>query len=415
MTFRPKLWVGVGAFAVAGATIPSVAASAGQAALLDQPASKSVPAEGGRAEPERVAQEGLGGEGGERGGQAQTRPATRRHQKPKVHHTPSARPTPGGEGGEGGERGADRPYVFDGAGTRYGQTRGEYHVAGSGGEGGERGKAGVNTRYIFGFTDGADVEPQGEIEIESDNVLRFGKRTGDYRALESKTEFEYGATDNLLLELSGITSYNRIHGVPDLDNRDAARFDGVSIEPKYLILDRRTHPFGLAVSIEPEYTRFDGTSGRREDGYSLETKLLIERELISNAFFAAVNLTYEPELVHVNEFDVGSGRFVNFARESALGLSGAITYAVAPGALLGGELRYLTQFSGGLGLNRFAGDALFVGPTLSIRFLSVAPNVLLQAAYSVQVAGSNVDDPAANLNLNDFERQQVRLRLVYEF
>src|SRR5262249_31793845 len=154
-------------------------------------------------------------------------------------------------GGEGGERGA--PWSL--------QRRSQ------GGEGGEGGEAGVNTRYIFGFTEGADTERKGEREIENDTVGRFKKREGSYSALQNKTELEIGVTNDLMVAFAGFVTSHRIQGVPDLDDVRQTKFDGVAAEVKYRFLDRRTAPFGFAISAEPEYRLHSETSGGREDAY----------------------------------------------------------------------------------------------------------------------------------------------------
>ena len=422
MTFRPKLWASVGACALVGTASPSVAAAAVEiiqqaparatgAPIAQEPASRvqlvQTAALGGEG--------GEGGEAGERRASAVThaRPVVHRKPRPKIHHAP-VRQHRDGSGGEGGKNGA-RPHSLGGEGGEPGHVT----LVGAGGEGGEGGvplsgpggEGGVNSRYIFGFTEGADVERYREREIENDTVFRGGKRSGSYFGVSNKTELEYGVSDNLLAAFGAFFSANAIRNVPGLDDRSEANFNGLSGELKYRILDRASSPFGLGVSVEPEWHRFSGTSGRRENSYGVETKLYIDKELIPGTLFGAINLLYEPEVAHVKEFNPDTGRFVNWERESTFGVSGALAYLLSPGLFVGGEVRYLASYSGTY-LNRFKGDAVFVGPTLSWRF---APRALIQAAYSVQVNGKSLDDPDRHLNLDGFERHQARLRFVYEF
>lgn len=266
--------------------------------------------------------------------QRRARPAVRHKPKPKIHRAPahSHRHGAGGEGGQSGERSA-RPYSLGGEGGE----RGPATLVGAGGEGGEGGaplggiggEGGVNTRYIFGFTEGADVERYREREIENDTVFRGGKRAGDYFALSNKTELEYGVSDNLLAAFGTFFSYHNIRNVPGLDDRSGANFNGLSGELKYRILDRYNYPFGLGISVEPEWNRFSGGSGRRENSYALETKLYIDKELIPGTLFGALNLLYEPEVAHVKELDPETGRIVNWERESTFGVSGALAGLVA--------------------------------------------------------------------------------------
>ncbi len=415
MSFKPKLWLGVGAFALTGAVNPAAADSS----LPPDPAISRAPvAAGARNGPasERVIPvqaRGPGGESGETGQGGERRPRSSRQagesrerslqrKKRRTGRVIRHKQGPGGESGERG--GAARSSLQGGEG-------GERGAPGIVGQGGESGEAGISTQYIFGFTEGADTERAGEREIENDLVGRFGKRGGRYTALQNKTELEHGVTDNLTFELGTFTSYYRIRNVPDLDNRNAADFDGLFAELKYRLLDRAIHPVGLAVSIEPEWHRFSETGGNREDSYALELKLYADKELVPNTLFAAANLVYEPEAAHVRERDPETGRFTEWERESGLSASGAISTALTNRLFVGAELRYLAKFEGSF-LNRFEGGALYAGPTLSARIL---PKAILQGAYSVQIAGKAADEPERRLDLVNFERHQARLRLVFEF
>jgi hypothetical protein len=447
MTFKPKLWLGVGAFALAGTVNPAAA----EPAVDHDPTVSATPARAGSqnqtaSHPVILAQlRGSGGEGGEGGeggargsrgfrpGGYGTKPKASTPQRQGSPHVKSRKKR--GQGGEGGERGSGRRSSLPGG---EGGEQGVVRVAGPGGEGGERGavrrigsggeggerggprltgpggeggEAGVNTQYIFGFTEGADTERAGEREIENDATGRFAKRAGSYTALQNKTEFEYGVTNDLLFAFGSFLSYHRIRNVPELEDRNAVNFDGLSTELKYRILDRTTAPFGLAISAEPEWRRFSGTSGRHENSYAVELKLYADKELIPGKLFIAGNVLYEPEVVRVNEFDEETGRFKRWERESTLGFSGALSTALTDRVFLGGEVRYLSKYEGSF-LNKQEGWAVFVGPTLSARVL---PNAVLQAAYSVQVSGRAKDEPDRHLDLANFERHQGRLRFVYEF
>lgn len=444
MSFKPKVWLKVGAVALAGTATPAAAEQAAQtkAGLEATPSEVGSPNQT-KPPSQMMAQfRGSGGEGGEAGGEGGERGAdAARRNAPSAK--PKAVPQPGrkakaparrsrGQGGEGGEQGGERGFDrrsqgqggtstaatgapggarLVGAGGEGGE-RGSTGVRGSGGEGGEQGNAGPNTRYIFGFTEGADTEPQGEKEIESDTIGRFRKRGGTYAALGSKSEFEYGVTDNLLFEFGTNVSYYRIKNVPDLNNRTAAAFDGFSTELKYRFLSRATAPIGLAASIESGYSRYSETSGQRENRYSLELKLYADAELIPGRLYIAGNVLFEPEVVYSNKLNGDTGLIsTNFERESTFGASGALAFAVTNRVFLGGEVRYLSQYQGNF-LNKLEGRGLFVGPTLSVRLL---PNALIQAAYSVQVAGKAQDEPDRRLDLVNFQRHQARLRFVYEF
>lgn len=75
-----------------------------------------------------------------------------------------------------------------------------------------------------------------------------------------------------------------------------------------------------------------------------------------------------------------------------------------PGFLFGGEARYLRRYEG-IGLEDFAGEALFVGPTA---YFQLSERSRLTLAWSIQAWGRSAR-PGAALDLVNFERQQARL------
>jgi hypothetical protein len=97
-------------------------------------------------------------------------------------------------------------------------------------------------------------------------------------------------------------------------------------------------------------------------------------------------------------------------REATFGVFASVTTRVETGTFVGVEARYLRRYEG-LGLDPFAGEALFVGPTMFVR-LSKA--LAISGAWDVQVAGRAVAVPGA-LDLTHFERHQATLRLEYNF
>ena len=261
----------------------------------------------------------------------------------------------------------------------------------------------VDTQFLFGFTQGSDVGELGEKEIESETVGRFGKADGSYAALTSELRAELVPLENFRFEVGAIVNYSSISGVSGFDDRNFVQFGGFALEGRYRLLNRRVVPVGLTISAEPHWTRIDDTSGELVANYGSEFVVAIDKELIENRIFAALNLRYEPEWTHLLAGGI-------WRQQSTLGISAAVTAQVDEGVFFGVETHYVRGYDG-TGANVFLGDALFVGPTT---YLRLSKNFAVSAALSIQVAGSAVDE-RGSLNLRDFERLQARLRLVYNF
>ena len=262
----------------------------------------------------------------------------------------------------------------------------------------------TESKYMFGFLDGADIGNEGEKAFEYEGTGSFRKRGGRYTALEHELEFEHVPTQNFAYELSAHLLSHSISGVEGLDDRNSTQFSGLSAKLRYLIVGRGPgSPVGLTVSAEPEWARVDDVDGTRTQSYSSEFRLIADTELIANRLYAALNLMYEPGTAK----PVDSGLW---ERTSDGGIGLGLTYRLTPTWAMGVAAEYHRAYDGLL-FQTFDGHALFVGPTLQINF---TPKVLLAAAFSAQVAGHAVDDPRA-LDLTNFEKYRANLKLEFEF
>lgn len=265
----------------------------------------------------------------------------------------------------------------------------------------------VETKYVFGFTEGSGIGLEGEKEFSLDTEARLGKTDGRYWGSESKLEFEFTPNQYVQFEFGPFISAHKISGVTDLDNRNQVAFGGIFGEIRYLLLDRGpSSPLALTLSAEPEWRRIDETSGERVTNYELELKLNGDVELVKNRLYLGFNLLYEPEATHDPDH-IGAG----WAMESKGGVSAALAYRIVPAVFIGGEVWYLRHYDGAW-FNAFTGDAIYVGPTLFVR---LSPKMFVTAAWNIQVHGSDVDNPNSSLNLSEFSRQRAKLKAAVEF
>jgi hypothetical protein len=172
---------------------------------------------------------------------------------------------------------------------------------------------------------------------------------------------------------------------------------------RYKLLDRREAGIGLALRAEPQWSRIDETSGQPADQYGSDLALLIDKELVPDRIIAAFNLLYDPQATRARATGAWS-------HEATLGVGAGVMVQTQRNVFIGAELRYLRAYDS-LGVADFAGDAIFLGPTL---YFKPSEPWRITAAWSMQLAGKAVHEPGA-LDLADFERHQVRLRIAYEF
>jgi hypothetical protein len=265
----------------------------------------------------------------------------------------------------------------------------------------------VETKYIFGFTEGSGVGLEGEKEFSLESIARIGKADGRYWASETKLEYEFTPNQYVQFELGPLVSTHVIKDVTDLDNRNSMAMSGFFGEIRYLVLERNSmSPLAITLSAEPEWHRIDETSGAHVTNVGLELKVNADLELITNRLFLGSNLLYEIEGTRDPDH-IGAG----WEKESLAGVSAALSYRIVPSVFIGAEAWYLRHYDGSF-FNAFTGDAVFVGPTM---YAKLGPKTFMTAAWNAQVSGRDVEVPGSRLNFGEFTRSRAKLKLAVEF
>jgi hypothetical protein len=261
----------------------------------------------------------------------------------------------------------------------------------------------IETEHLFGFTIGSDVGEVGEREIEGTVTGRFAKQTGSYNAASSTLSAEFVPLPNLRTEFTGaLVSYD-IAGVSGLADQRYTAFGGLSADIRYRVLDRATAPFGFAIGAEPHWGRADDVTGEPVNQYGVDFVAAADWEVIPDRVVAAFNLLYQPETMR-------SKVTGTWSQESTAGVAFAVMAQVHSGILVGGEARYLRKYDG-LGLDTFAGQGFFIGPTV---YVKLSERAWITAAWSAQVAGQATAS-VGSLDLVNFERRQARLLFGVNF
>src|SRR5262245_5812012 len=260
----------------------------------------------------------------------------------------------------------------------------------------------IDTEHIFGIVEGSDIGDAGESEAEVEPFGRFGKRGGSYAATSTLVTYKYVPIENFrIAPLLTFASHN-ISNVPGLDNIDRFTLEGAGAEVRWRLLDRTKAPIGLTLSAAPQRNRIDETAGQLVEQYAVELAALIDKELVPDRLFAALNLLYEPAWTRQR----ATGEW---ERDATVGFGVALSAQVAAGVFVATEARYLRRYDG-ITLNTFLGEGLFVGPSIYVKVNQWFASV----AWNVQVAGHAVGEPF-RLDLTNFERHEVRLRFGVGF
>jgi len=266
---------------------------------------------------------------------------------------------------------------------------------------------GAESENIFGFTLGSDTHPSGENKLALETVARTGKRSAAYLAVGQKLEFAHAFTNDLSMSFAVLGDHHRIRARKgyegDVEPVGARYlFNGFGGELRYRFLNRSTSPFGFTMHIEPVAALSDEASGLRGRKYGSENKLIFDRDVIRDALFVALNLTHEIETTK----ETGAA---TAERSSVVGASLAGSWQVRNGVFLGAETRYLRAYDG-LSLASYRGDAVYIGPTLTLKKGGAFANL----AYSGLVGGKE-KGAHSGLDLTNFERHQIRIKAGFHF
>jgi hypothetical protein len=254
-----------------------------------------------------------------------------------------------------------------------------------------------DTEHLFGFTTGTDVNHVGEREIESEVTDRLGKQAGLYNALSQTYEAKITPVENFRIGVATALAYFGIAGVPGVLDSQQSTLQGLSFEARYKLIDNKHGPFSLTIIAEPRWDRLDDISGAVVNGYGGTLTVAIDKELVANRLFGAVNVLYGSESSQL----VAAG---SWQHDSKAGISAALSTQIRPGLFIGGEVRYLRAYNG-LGLDTFAGRAVFAGPTT---YYQISKGFAVSAAWNFQVSGQTTS--GGSLDLTHYERQQALVR-----
>jgi hypothetical protein len=221
---------------------------------------------------------------------------------------------------------------------------------------------------VFGWIYTLDLQPKGSLEFEQRLQLTTGQANGKYDFWYSRSELEYGLTDDIQVaaylnaysvdaaqnylnpEVCGdAISCTSGYGVPDsaneFDGYGKTGLDGGSLEGIWRITNPVTQPIGIGIYLEP-------TLGKLKNAF--ESRLLVQSNFIDDRLILAGNLVLE------NEQLKSTGETIP---ESMIDILLGASYRFAPKWSGGIEYRYHTDYNSYFWQNQVQ-TANFIGPNL---------------------------------------------------
>jgi hypothetical protein len=238
-----------------------------------------------------------------------------------------------------------------------------------------------------------DIDTQYEKEVEQSLTWSTQKPHQAFNGWLSRTEFEYGVTDDFQISAYLNSEWERSHPHPAPGPDETFHATSISGEAIYRFLNPYFDPIGLAVYVEPSY----GDNTRE-----LEAKLLLQKNFFNSNLRVAANLNVE------NTWQREHGVW---NKGSAVEVFAGAAYNITPEWSLGVELNNENDFEGLFGNSHSRGTAWYLGPTISYVGLRFVLRVGTQFQMPWASATSHASDVISGGYLADDERIRVGFRI----
>ena len=146
----------------------------------------------------------------------------------------------------------------------------------------------AGTERYFTYTYEPETMPKDGLEYEQWVTLRAGRSKAvgqdNFNKWELRHELEFGVTDRYTVSLYLNESSESFRDPVTHEDHSDFRFDGISLENRYLVLNPAEHAVGLALYLEPRYAG---------DEAEVEQRIILGQR--HGDWKWAVNLTHETE------------------------------------------------------------------------------------------------------------------------
>lgn len=252
--------------------------------------------------------------------------------------------------------------------------------------------------FAFAYT--TDIEAAGEKEIEQEVTWASGHAGEAFQEIESRTEYEYGVTDNFQASFYLNYDWSRTHDHSTPGSAESSSLPGVSGEFIYRFMNVYFDPFGFALYMEPSI----GNGSR-----SFELKTLLQKNFLNDDLRIVLNINVE------DRWEKNS--LGHYDQSSALEFYTGAAYNITPDLSVGVELDNERGYDGLIigNSSSYAENAYFAGPTIQyvghpVRVILGVQAQLPWASDPTHIPGSIVDGYLAGA-----ERFRARLRFAMDF
>ena len=272
---------------------------------------------------------------------------------------------------------------------------------------------------LLGYVRGAETLPKGSSEFYQWFTQRSDKGAGHYRALDTKTEFEYGVTDRFQVsaELNGLainTSGLLIDGYLPGDKKTGLRARSIELGMKYNFLSPAKDDIGLSAITSIEFGRLDPHSGQSKSEVEVELEMQVQKYFLEGQLVWVGNLggrAAREKRKAIANLPEGFDWPAEPEMELQTRIGTGISYRFAPGWYAGAEVLREGEYETEVGLERWS---TFAGP--SLHYAGRQWWATLTAFRQVKGGGEKyVGQTDTDLHLIEKTKNEFRVKLGYNF
>lgn len=214
-----------------------------------------------------------------------------------------------------------------------------------------------------------DIDTAGARELEQHFIWKTDEANTRFNELESRSEFEYGITDDLQGSLYLNYDFVQTRAHDPLGSLETENAFGTSGELIWRLLNPYFDPVGLALYFEPSWSA---------KAHSFETKLLFQKDAFNDTLRNVININFE-DVWEKNSLG-------HYDKTSSLEFDFGSSYNVTPDLSLGVELDNEHGFEGEIlgGNPSEATDSFYLGPT--VQYVAAPWSVTLGAQTQLPIA-----------------------------
>ncbi|KQZ44234.1 DUF6662 family protein [Duganella sp. Root1480D1] len=277
----------------------------------------------------------------------------------------------------------------------------------------------VADENLFGYVRGSEVLPKGSGEFYQWVTQRNNKGSGHYRAVDTKTEVEYGVTDRFQVsaEVNGLAVKSQgllINGYLPKDIDSNLRLQGFEVAAKYNFLSPAKDDFGLSAYTSFEYGRLDVHSGQKKRELEFEAQLQAQKYFLEGQLTWVGNIglrAAHEKRQAIADLPEGFEWPTDPEMEISTKIGTGLSYRFAPGWYAGAEALFENEYETEVGQERWS---IFGGP--SLHYGGKQWWATLTVFRQLRGGGERYDgQPAKQLHLIERTRNELRLKVGYNF